>query len=111
MIIAVASGKGGTGKTTVAVNLALVAASRLGARAAYCGVLGDDDLSRFTIQELEREGGQVDARQPAAGFRLRAPAPRGVAVFPPAFTPAFSGAPAAHRTPPARPSRARAACP
>ncbi len=34
---------------------ALVAASRLGARAAYCGVLGDDDLSRFTIQELERE--------------------------------------------------------
>jgi len=35
---------------------ALVAASRLGAKAAYCGVLGDDDLSRFTRQELEREG-------------------------------------------------------
>jgi sugar/nucleoside kinase (ribokinase family) len=35
---------------------ALVAASRLGAAAAYCGVLGDDELSRFTIQELEREG-------------------------------------------------------
>jgi len=35
---------------------ALVAAARLGARAAYCGVLGDDELSRFTIQELEREG-------------------------------------------------------
>jgi len=35
---------------------ALVAASRLGVRAAYCGVLGDDELSRFTRQELEREG-------------------------------------------------------
>ena len=35
---------------------ALVAASRLGARAAFCGVLGDDELSRFTINELEREG-------------------------------------------------------
>jgi ribokinase len=35
---------------------ALVAASRLGARAAYCGVLGYDELSRFTLQELEREG-------------------------------------------------------
>ena len=35
---------------------AMVAASRLGAKAAYCGVLGDDELSRFTLQELEREG-------------------------------------------------------
>jgi len=35
---------------------ALVAAVRLGATAAYCGVLGDDDLSRFTRQELERQG-------------------------------------------------------
>lgn len=35
---------------------ALVAASRLGAQAAYCGVLGDDELSRFTLEELEREG-------------------------------------------------------
>jgi sugar/nucleoside kinase (ribokinase family) len=35
---------------------ALVAAARLGARAAYGGVLGDDELSRFTLQELEREG-------------------------------------------------------
>jgi ribokinase len=34
---------------------ALVAAARLGAKAAYCGVLGEDDLSRFTRQELERE--------------------------------------------------------
>ncbi len=35
---------------------ALVAASRLGAATAYCGVLGDDELSRFTLAELEREG-------------------------------------------------------
>lgn len=35
---------------------ALVAASRLGARTAYSTVLGDDELSRFTIEELEREG-------------------------------------------------------
>lgn len=35
---------------------ALVAAARLGARAALCGVLGDDELSRFTLQEFEREG-------------------------------------------------------
>jgi sulfofructose kinase len=35
---------------------ALVAAARLGAKAAYCGVLGDDELSQFTLQELEREG-------------------------------------------------------
>ena len=35
---------------------ALVAAARLGAGAAYCGALGDDELSRFTRIELEREG-------------------------------------------------------
>jgi sulfofructose kinase len=35
---------------------ALVAATRLGARAAYCGMLGDEELSRFTLAELEREG-------------------------------------------------------
>jgi ribokinase len=35
---------------------ALVAAARLGVKAAYGGVLGDDELSRFTIQALEREG-------------------------------------------------------
>jgi sulfofructose kinase len=35
---------------------ALVAAARLGARAAYCGILGEDELARFTIRELEREG-------------------------------------------------------
>lgn len=35
---------------------ALVAAARLGARSAYFGFLGDDELSRFTLLELEREG-------------------------------------------------------
>jgi ribokinase len=35
---------------------ALVTASRLGAKTACCAVLGDNDLSRFTVQELEREG-------------------------------------------------------
>jgi len=35
---------------------ALVAAARQGAKAAYCGVLGDDDLSRFALQEFERDG-------------------------------------------------------
>jgi sulfofructose kinase len=47
---------------------ALVAAARLGAKAAYCGVLGDDELSRFTLQELEREGVDCTAvlQQPGA---------------------------------------------
>lgn len=35
---------------------ALVTVARLEARAAYCGVLGDDELSHFTRQELERHG-------------------------------------------------------
>jgi len=35
---------------------ALVAAARLGARCAYVGVLGDDELSRFVIDGLAREG-------------------------------------------------------
>lgn len=35
---------------------ALVAAARLGARAAYTGVLGPDELSRFAVEELEGEG-------------------------------------------------------
>ncbi len=50
---------------------ALVAAARLGARAAYAGVLGNDELSRFTLAELERAG--VDCspvlRRPGAGPR------------------------------------------
>jgi len=35
---------------------ALVAASRLGVKCAYGGVLGDDELSVWTLAELEREG-------------------------------------------------------
>ncbi len=35
---------------------ALVTVARLGGRAAYVGVLGDDGLSRFAITELERAG-------------------------------------------------------
>jgi sulfofructose kinase len=35
---------------------ALVTVARFGLRAAYCGVLGDDELSSFSINELEREG-------------------------------------------------------
>jgi sulfofructose kinase len=35
---------------------AMVAAARLGARAAFMALLGDDELSRFSIGELEREG-------------------------------------------------------
>jgi sulfofructose kinase len=35
---------------------ALVTVARLGGAAAYMGVLGDDDLSRFTIAELEGAG-------------------------------------------------------
>ena len=40
---------------------ALVAAARLGVRSAYYGILGEDELSRFTLLELEREG--VDCSQ------------------------------------------------
>ena len=40
---------------------ALVAASRLGARCAYVGVLGIDELSRFSLGELRHEG--VDVSQ------------------------------------------------
>jgi len=35
---------------------ALVAASRLGARCAYVGILGSDELSRFVGESLDREG-------------------------------------------------------
>jgi sugar/nucleoside kinase (ribokinase family) len=38
------------------VGTALVAAARLGVKAAYMGVLGEDALSRYTIAELEAEG-------------------------------------------------------
>jgi sugar/nucleoside kinase (ribokinase family) len=40
---------------------ALVTASRLGVRTAYCGSLGKDDLSQFTLNEFKKEG--VDTSQ------------------------------------------------
>ncbi len=35
---------------------AAVAAARLGVAAGFCGRLGDDELSRYTVRELEAEG-------------------------------------------------------
>ena len=43
---------------------ALVAASRLGHRCAYVGMLGDDELSGFVIERLEREGVDMTHRAP-----------------------------------------------
>ncbi|MDP3176489.1 MAG: PfkB family carbohydrate kinase, partial [Spirochaetaceae bacterium] len=34
-------------------GMALLAAARMGARAAYAGTLGDDELSRFIVEALE----------------------------------------------------------
>lgn len=48
---------------------ALVAAARLGARAAYAGVLGDDELSRAASEELQREGVDCSAVLRRAGGR------------------------------------------
>lgn len=47
---------------------ALVAAARLGARCAFAGVLGDDDLSQFALACLRREGIDLThvVRQPTA---------------------------------------------
>jgi sulfofructose kinase len=47
---------------------ALVAATRLGARCGYAGVLGNDELSRFVLDTLRREGIDVAhvPRKPAA---------------------------------------------
>jgi ribokinase len=48
---------------------ALVAAARLGARCAYAGLMGNDELSTFALAHLEREGIDVSAveRRRAAG--------------------------------------------
>ena len=40
---------------------ALVAAARQGCRTAYCGILGEDDLSRFSLDSFQRE--KVDCSQ------------------------------------------------
>ena len=47
---------------------ALVAVARLGQTAAYCGVLGEEELSRFTLDELRRDGVDCSpvARRPDA---------------------------------------------
>lgn len=47
---------------------ALVTAARLGARVAFGGVLGDDDMSRYVMENFEREGVDVSPRvfQPGA---------------------------------------------
>jgi sugar/nucleoside kinase (ribokinase family) len=48
---------------------AMVAAARLGARAAFAGVLGDDDLSTYTVAELVREGVDCTAVRRQSGAR------------------------------------------
>jgi len=48
---------------------ALVAATRQGARTAYCGRLGDDELSLYSIRELEREGVDISIIQRNSGSR------------------------------------------
>ena len=66
------------GKTRVArlerhcgglAGTALVAAARLGARCAYAGVMGNDELSAVALAGLEREGIDVSAveRKPSSG--------------------------------------------
>ncbi len=42
---------------------ALVTATHQGARSAYCGRLGDDELSFFSLQELKREGVDISLIQ------------------------------------------------
>src|SRR5436190_15346202 len=48
---------------------ALVAASRLGARCAFAGVLGDDEASRFVLDALAHEGVDVEPRVARAAAR------------------------------------------
>jgi sugar/nucleoside kinase (ribokinase family) len=48
---------------------ALVAAARLGSRCAYVGVLGDEELSRFVIDSLAREGIELEWRVERADAR------------------------------------------
>jgi len=48
---------------------ALVAAARLGSHCAYVGVLGDDELSRFVIESLAREGIDLEWRVERADAR------------------------------------------
>ena len=49
--------------------IALVAAARLGARCAYAGVLGHDDLSRLALECMEREKIDVSSVKQTAAAR------------------------------------------
>ena len=49
--------------------IALVAAARLGARCAYAGVLGQDELSHFAIECLKREKIDVSSVKQTSGAR------------------------------------------
>ena len=51
------------------VGTALVAAARLGAQAAYAGVVGDDVFGRFILDGLEKEGVDTSLARTAAGAR------------------------------------------
>src|SRR5512133_1642860 len=48
---------------------AMVAAARQGVRAAYCGRLGEDELSLYSLGELEREGVDISTTQRSSGSR------------------------------------------
>ncbi len=64
---------------------ALVAASRLGARCAFAGVLGDDDDSRYLEEAFRREGvdtspvvrrtGRGRSARPSSWTKVSTPAP------------------------------------
>src|SRR5256885_680997 len=51
------------------VGTALVTVARLGRKAAWCGVLGDDDFGRFIRSDLEREGVDTSAVRVVAQAR------------------------------------------
>jgi sulfofructose kinase len=48
---------------------AMVAAARQHVRTAYCGRLGNDELSLYSIRELEHEGVDISTIQRSSGFR------------------------------------------
>jgi sulfofructose kinase len=48
---------------------ALVAAARLGAKAAYLGILGNDELSHYAVEELAREGVDCSSVEYRTGAR------------------------------------------
>jgi len=48
---------------------ALVTSARQGVKSAYCGRLGDDDLSLYSLNELEREGVDISPVQHSNGAK------------------------------------------